>query len=177
MKQTAIVILNWNGEQLLKQFLPDLLKHTPLDEADIIVTDNGSTDHSVAFLESHYPDIILQRLDKNYGFAEGYNRALKDLSYKYVVLLNSDVEVTHDWFRIAIDFLESHPEITALQPKILSYRDKSRFEYAGACGGFIDKNGYPFCRGRILSTVEIDSGQYDATIPIFGRAVLVCLSV
>jgi GT2 family glycosyltransferase len=166
-KQTAIVILNWNGQKLLEQFLPYLLKHTPLDEADVIVADNGSTDDSLAFLKIHYPTIIIQALEKNYGFAEGYNRALDGLDYEYAVLLNSDVEVTPDWFRLAIDYLETHKEITALQPKLLSYKDKFSFEYAGASGGFIDRNGYPFCRGRILNTIEIDKGQYDNPVQLF----------
>jgi GT2 family glycosyltransferase len=161
MKQTAIVILNWNGKKLLEQFLPQLLLHTPKEEADILVADNGSTDDSLAFLEAHYPDVIRHPLDVNYGFAEGYNLALADLNYEYVVLLNSDVEVGKDWFRLAIDYLETHKNITALQPKILSHKDKSLFEYAGACGGFLDKYGYPFCRGRILNTIEADERQYD----------------
>jgi GT2 family glycosyltransferase len=167
MKHTAVVILNWNGQKLLEQFLPSVMQHTPLDEADIIVADNGSTDHSVAFLQQHYPAVRVQVLAENYGFAEGYNRALADLNYRYVVLLNSDVEVTPDWLRTAIDYLEAHPAVSALQPKILSYRNRSQFEYAGACGGFIDKNGYPFCRGRILNVLETDAGQYDDTIPVF----------
>jgi GT2 family glycosyltransferase len=166
-KQTAIVILNWNGKKLLEQFLPHLLRHTPPDEVDIIVTDNGSTDDSVEFLKQQYPDIFIQVLGKNYGFAEGYNRALADLDYEWVVLLNSDVEVSPGWFRLAMDYLNAHPEICALQPKILSYKDRSSFEYAGASGGFLDKNGYPFCRGRILNTTEIDNGQYDNTLQIF----------
>ena len=167
MKQTAIVILNWNGKKLLEQFLPSVLQHTPADEADIIVADNGSTDDSIAFLQTNYPSVIVHVLGENYGFAEGYNRALAGLDYPYVVLLNSDVEVSPDWFRSAIDYLEANQNITALQPKILSYRHPAEFEYAGACGGFLDRNGYPFCRGRILNTVEMDAGQYDRPVQIF----------
>jgi GT2 family glycosyltransferase len=167
MKQTAIVILNWNGKKLMEQFLPALITHTPLEDADIIVADNGSTDDSLIFLETHYPDINVQRFEKNYGFAEGYNRALADLQYKYAVLLNSDVEVKKDWFQLAIDYLETNKDVAALQPKILSYKDYSLFEYAGACGGFLDKHGYPFCRGRILNTIEEDKGQYDTLQQIF----------
>ena len=167
MKQTAIVILNWNGKKLLEQFLPSIFQHTPVDEADIIVADNGSTDDSIHFLQTHYPSVMIQELYWNYGFAEGYNQALATLDYKYVVLLNSDVEVSPDWLSLAIDYLETHPNVTALQPKIRSYHNPALFEYAGACGGFLDKNGYPFCRGRILNTVEIDSGQYDDPIKIF----------
>ena len=167
MKQTAIVILNWNGRNLLEQFLPALLRYTPLDEVDIIVADNGSTDDSTAFLEQQYPLVIVRTLDQNYGFAEGYNRALQGLDYTYVVLINSDVEVSPGWFRLVLDYLNTHPEITALQPKIRSYRNKDFFEYAGAAGGFLDQYGYPFCRGRILNTVEKDEGQYDDVQPIF----------
>jgi GT2 family glycosyltransferase len=161
MKKTAVVILNWNGRKLLEQFLPALLKNTPDEAADIIVADNGSTDTSLPYLEQTYPSIHLIKLDKNYGFAEGYNKALAQLDYEYVVLLNSDVEVTENWLTTAIDYLENHSEVTALQPKILSYNDKSSFEYAGACGGFLDLYGYPFCRGRIFNTIEKDSGQYN----------------
>ncbi|MDR0680713.1 MAG: glycosyltransferase family 2 protein [Dysgonamonadaceae bacterium] len=167
MKQTAIVILNWNGKKLLEQFLPALIMHTPREDADIIVADNGSTDDSLTFLKTHYPNINVREFEKNYGFAAGYNRALADLQYEYVVLLNSDVEVKKDWFRLAIDYLETNKNITALQPKILSYKDYSLFEYAGACGGFLDKHGFPFCRGRILNTIEVDEGQYDTLQQIF----------
>ena len=161
MKNTAVVILNWNGRKLLEKFLPALIKNTPDEATDIIVADNGSTDSTLPYLEESYPFIRLIKLDKNYGFAEGYNKALAQLDYEYVVLLNSDVEVTDNWLTTAIDYLENHPEVTALQPKILSYNDKSSFEYAGACGGFLDLYGYPFCRGRIFTTIEKDSGQYD----------------
>ena len=160
-KKTAVVILNWNGRKLLEKFLPALLKNTPEAEAEIIVADNGSTDDSLSCLERSYPSVRLIRLDKNYGFAEGYNRALEQVNHEYAVLLNSDVEVTENWLTTAIDYLENHPEVAALQPKILSFNDKSAFEYAGACGGFLDLYGYPFCRGRIFSTIEKDSGQYD----------------
>jgi GT2 family glycosyltransferase len=159
MNKTAIVILNWNGQKLLQKFLPALIKNTP--DADIIVADNGSTDDSLPFLKQSYPSVELIRMDKNYGFAEGYNKALAQLHHEYAVLLNSDVEVTENWLTAAINYLDNHPETTALQPKILSYYDKSAFEYAGACGGFLDIYGYPFCRGRIFNTIEKDSGQYD----------------
>jgi GT2 family glycosyltransferase len=161
MKKVAVVILNWNGKKLLEQFLPALIEHTPAEVADIVVADNGSTDHSLAFIEKYYPDIQGIVLDKNYGFAEGYNRALSHLEHEYSVLLNSDVEVSPGWLETAIDYLETHPEVTALQPKILSYKDKTSFEYAGAAGGFLDIYGYPFCRGRIFSKIEKDFGQYD----------------
>jgi GT2 family glycosyltransferase len=167
MKRTTIVILNWNGKKLLEQFLPPLIACTPGDEADIRIADNGSTDDSVPFLETYYPEIHIQRFEKNCGFAEGYNRALADLPYEYAVLLNSDVAVTDGWFRSAIDYLEANKDVVALQPKILSYNDRSTFEYAGACGGFLDKHGYPFCRGRILNTIEKDEGQYDTLQQVF----------
>jgi len=161
MKNTAVIILNWNGQKLLEKFLPALVKNTPDEAADIIVADNGSTDTTLPYLEQSYPSIQLIRFDKNYGFAEGYNKALAQLEYEYVVLLNSDVEVTENWLITSINYLDNHLEVAALQPKILSYNDKSVFEYAGACGGFLDIYGYPFCRGRIFNTVEKDSGQYD----------------
>ncbi|GHT10196.1 glycosyl transferase [Bacteroidia bacterium] len=166
MKKVAVVILNWNGQKLLEQFLPALLKYTPGETAEIIVADNGSTDSSLSFLETHYPEIGRIVLDKNYGFAEGYNQALAQLSNEYVVLLNSDVEVSENWLTTAIDYLEIHPETAALQPKILAFNDKSAFEYAGAAGGFMDMYGYPFCRGRIFTTIEKDNGQYDNPIEV-----------
>lgn len=166
MKQTAVVILNWNGKNLLERFLPVLLRCTPKETVDIIVADNGSTDDSLPFLSNHYPSVKTILLDRNYGFAEGYNKALSELENEYVVLLNSDVEVTRDWLRIAIDYLEGHPEVTALQPKLLNYNKKDAFEYAGACGGYLDYLGYPFCRGRVFETVEFDQGQYDAPVSV-----------
>ena len=167
MKQTAIIILNWNGFKLLKKFLPSLLLHTPIENVDIIVVDNGSTDNSLDFLHLYFPTLIVHPLGKNYGFAEGYNKILLNLDYEYVVLLNSDVEVGDNWFYLAINFLKKHKDVAALQPKILSLADKYSFEYAGASGGFLDKYGYPFCRGRIFSTIEKDEGQYDSPIQIF----------
>jgi GT2 family glycosyltransferase len=161
MKKVAVVILNWNGQKLLEQFLPALLEHTPGERAEIIVADNGSIDDSLSFLEANYPDIRRIALDKNYGFAEGYNRALSLLENEYVVLLNSDVEVTSGWLTAALTYLDAHPDVVVLQPKILAYNDKNLFEYAGASGGFLDMYGYPFCRGRIFTTIEKDSKQYD----------------
>lgn len=162
MKKTAVVILNWNGKKLLDRFLPTIIAYNS-EEADVIVADNGSTDNSVAFLRnSEYKDKIqIIELDKNYGFAEGYNRALSELNHEYVVLLNSDVEVTPDWLTIAVDYLDTHPDVTAVQPKILNFENTACFEYAGASGGFMDRYGYPFCRGRIFTTIEEDKGQYD----------------
>jgi GT2 family glycosyltransferase len=166
-KKTAVVILNWNGRELLERFLPALIKNTPATDADIIVADNCSTDDSLPFLEKSYPSVRIIRMDKNYGFAEGYNRALAQSDHKYAVLLNSDVEVAEHWLTTAVNYLEKHPETAALQPKILSCNDKSSFEYAGACGGYMDIYGYPFCRGRVFDTIEKDSGQYDHAAEVF----------
>jgi GT2 family glycosyltransferase len=166
MNKVAVVILNWNGKALLEQFLPSLVEHTDLNQAEIIVADNASTDDSLAFLSAHYPNIRCLALDENYGFAEGYNRTLFPLTHEYVVLLNSDVEVTSGWLRLAVDYLDAHPDVVALQPKILAYHDKSSFEYAGAAGGYMDMYGYPFCRGRIFTTIEKDSGQYDQAVDV-----------
>ena len=159
--KTAVVILNWNGKSLMQQFLPALLEHTPSDEAQIVVADNGSTDDSISFLKENYPNIQIIAFEENLGFAEGYNRALAQLDYQYVVLLNSDVEVTSGWLTTAIDYMERNPEVVALQPKVLSYKDKTSFEYAGASGGYMDMYGYPYCRGRVLNVVEKDTQQYD----------------
>ena len=167
MQKAAVVILNWNGQQLLEQFLPALLIHTPAETAELIIADNGSTDDSKSFLATHYPQIRCICFDKNYGFAEGYNRALAQLNHEYVVLLNSDVEVCSHWLDTAINYLDAHPEVSALQPKLLDYKDKTAFEYAGASGGFLDIYGYPFCRGRIFTTVEKDEGQYDSPSGVF----------
>lgn len=132
-----------------------------------MVADNGSTDKSLAFLKEHYPELKTIVLDRNYGFAGGYNKALSQLEYEYVVLLNSDVEVTKGWFRSAIDYLDTNSEVAALQPKIRAYNARSCFEYAGAAGGYMDIYGYPYCRGRIFNTIEEDSGQYDTVREVF----------
>ena len=167
MIKTSVVILNWNGEELLKKFLPTVLAHTQSVDCEVVVADNNSSDNSVALLQQYFPTVRLIVLDKNYGFAEGYNRALQQVKATYVVLLNSDVETSPNWLEPMIDYLENHPETAALQPKILSYADKSKFEYAGAAGGYIDRYGYPFCRGRILHELEYDKGQYNSISQIF----------
>lgn len=167
MIKTSVVILNWNGAELLSKFLPTVLMHTQSADCEVVVADNNSTDNSVKVLEEQFPSVKLIKLDKNYGFAEGYNRALQQVSSEYVVLLNSDVETTENWLEPLITYLENSPATAAVQPKILSYADKSKFEYAGAAGGFIDRYGYPFCRGRILNVLEEDRGQYDNIEPIF----------
>ena len=177
MKQTAIIILNWNGEKLLEEFLPQVIANTDCTAADIIVADNGSTDSSVELLKSRFPEVKLILFSENHGFAQGYNLAIEQAEgYEYIVLLNSDVAPAKGWNSIMARFMDSHPDVAALQPKILSYRDKGKFEYAGAAGGFIDRHGYPYCRGRIFNEVESDHGQYDSPMEIFwasGAALMV----
>lgn len=175
----AIVILNWNGQKFLEQFLPLLIARTP-QWAEIIVADNASSDNSLPFMREHFPEIRIIRNDSNYGFAKGYNVALAQVEADYFCLLNSDIEVTEGWVEPVIELLDSDPQIAAVQPKILSFKDRRHFEYAGACGGFIDKYGYPFCRGRVFNTVEADNGQYDTCTDIFwatGAALFVRSSV
>ena len=167
MKRTAVVILNWNGCKLLEQFLPPVIEYSNPDTVDIIVADNCSTDDSVDYITKEYPQLKTIILSENYGFAEGYNKALAKLNYEYVVLLNSDVEVTPNWIEPITDYLDTNPAVVSAQPKILSQRNKEYFEYAGAAGGFIDKYGYPFCRGRIFGNLEKDYSQYNTPIDIF----------
>lgn len=174
MKQTAVVILNYNGAGMLRRFLPSVIKYSP--EASIYVADNGSSDESCDVVRNEFPAVKLMVLDHNYGFAEGYNRALAQVDEEYAVLLNSDVEVTRGWLSPMTQFLDSNPEVAACQPKLLSFKQKDFFEYAGAAGGFIDKWGYTFCRGRIFNTVERDRGQYDDTTDVFwatGAALMI----
>jgi len=163
----AIVILNWNGAKLLQQFLPSVIKFSKIDACEIIVADNGSTDESLSVLQNEFPEVTLLDLKQNYGFALGYNEALKQINADYFVILNSDVEVTEGWLDSPVRLMEEDKGIAAVQPKILSYNQKTHFEYAGAAGGFIDRYGYPFCRGRIFDEVEADHGQYDSVIDIF----------
>ncbi|OFX83826.1 MAG: glycosyl transferase family 2 [Bacteroidetes bacterium GWF2_33_16] len=167
MAKTAIVILNWNGKKFLSEFLPILINNSRNTDSEIIIADNDSKDDSIAFLNLNYPEIRQIILDKNYGFAGGYNRALSQVDAQYFVLLNSDVEVTPNWLNPLTELLDSNLDVAAVMPKIRSINNRNEFEYAGAAGGFIDKYGYPFCRGRIIGTVEIDSGQYNDVIDIF----------
>ncbi|MEO7983494.1 MAG: glycosyltransferase family 2 protein [Bacteroidota bacterium] len=164
--KVAIVILNWNGRNYLEQFLPAVLTSTYANY-EVIVADNGSTDDSVSFLQTNYPSIRLVRFTENYGFARGYNEALKLVHADYFILLNSDVEVQAGWLQPMVGLLENDPTIAACQPKILSYKNKKTFEYAGAAGGWLDKYGYPFAKGRVFDITEEDHGQYDQTEPIF----------
>ena len=160
MEKVAIVILNWNGEKMLRQYLSSVLQYSS-EEAAVYVADNASTDGSMAMLRVDFPDVRLIELEKNWGFAEGYNKALREIDAEYYLLLNSDIEVTPHWLTPMIDLLDTHPDVAACQPKLLSIHDRHAFEYAGASGGFIDRLGYPFCRGRVFETVEQDNGQYD----------------
>jgi GT2 family glycosyltransferase len=164
--KASVVILNWNGRTLMEKFLPSVIKNTSPDIAEIVVADNGSTDNSMAMLRDKYPSVRLITFDRNYGFAEGYNKAISTIDSVYTVLLNSDVEVSPNWMDIPLAVLDATPSIAAVQPKIRSQRNKKYFEYAGAAGGFIDKYGYPYCRGRIMSAVEEDNGQYDNPVDI-----------
>lgn len=165
-KPVAVIILNWNGEKLLSEFLPSVDRFTPRRIADVIVADNGSTDGSLDLLRRDFPDVAVLPFDKNLGFAAGYNLALRETGYRYTVLLNSDVAVKDDWLTPLFDYMEAHPDVAACQPKIRSYRNPAMFEYAGAAGGFLDRNGYPYCRGRIFASVEPDNGQYDDTVDV-----------
>jgi Predicted glycosyltransferases len=167
MDKVAVVILSWNGIGILEQFLPSVIRYSIYPGTSIYVVNNGSTDNSEEIIQTKFPEVKLINLDKNYGFAGGYNLALNQVEAEYVVLLNSDVEVTPNWLNPLVGYMDDHSETVACQPKIKSWHNKDRFEYAGACGGFIDKYGYPFCRGRIMSVVEKDNGQYDSIIPVF----------
>lgn len=160
MNKLAIVILNWNGASMLRQYLPSVLQYSH-EEAVVYVADNASTDDSLELLRQHFPEVELILFDKNWGFAEGYNKAFGQIDAEYYLLLNSDIEVTHHWLTPLLEFMDAHEEVAACQPKLLSMADRDQFEYAGASGGFLDRYGYPFCRGRIFDTVERDNGQYD----------------
>ncbi len=168
MKKLAVIILNWNGEKLLKQFLPTASLFTRGEDVDLFVADNGSTDASVGWIRKEHPEVKVIELGENLGFAEGYNRAIKATGYPFTLLLNSDVEVTEGWWQPLLRFMEGNPDVGAAQPKIKSWRNKEYFEYAGAAGGYLDKLGYPYCRGRLFDSLEKDEGQYD------GPAVDVC---
>lgn len=163
----AIVILNFNGVQLFDTFLPSVIRNSALENVKIYLADNGSTDNSIETIQKKFSSVQIIDLKKNHGFAEGYNRALKEVEADYFVLLNSDVEVTPGWLEKCLELFRDNKKIAAVQPKILSYEKPHLFEYAGAAGGFIDKFGYPFCRGRILNRMEADTGQYDKATPIF----------
>ncbi len=179
LPSVAIVILNWNGKHFLEKFLPSVLA-TDYDNFSVIVADNASTDDSISFLRRYFPEIRLLLSDTNEGFSRGYNSALKKIKADYYILLNSDIEVTPGWISPVIFLMESDDKIAACQPKILSYKNRDQFEYAGASGGFIDSLGYPFARGRIFETCEVDTGQYNSIEPVFwatGAALFVRANV
>lgn len=165
MNKIAVVILNWNGVKLLEQFLPSVIQHSP--EADIYVADNASTDDSIAFVQGHFPSVRIIPNAKNFGFAEGYNEALKSVDAEIFALVNSDIEVTENWLQPILQTFAKEPKTAIIQPKILDFKNKEYFEYAGAAGGFIDQYGYPFCRGRLFDTIEKDHGQYNDDCEIF----------
>lgn len=165
MKKIAVVVLNWNGAQLLEQFLPSVVAFS--DEATIYVADNASTDHSIEVVRNQFPTVKIIQNDGNYGFAKGYNVALQQVEEPYYALVNSDIEVTENWLAPILNLFENQLEIGIIQPKILDYKNKDYFEYAGAAGGFIDQFGYPFCRGRIFDTLEKDQQQYNDERDIF----------
>ncbi len=167
MGKVAVVILNWNGKKLLDEFLPSVVKYSSQENVELYVVDNASIDDSVVFLKQNFPQIKILIHEENFGFAGGYNKALKQIEADYYLLLNSDVEVTENWLQPLVTLMESNPNIAACQPKVLAYRNKSSFEHAGASGGFIDKNYFPFCRGRIFNEVEQDNGQYNDSIEVF----------
>lgn len=170
----SIVILNWNGEEMLRRFLPTVIEHSP--KAEVVVADNGSSDGSLKLLAEQFPNIHTIVFDRNYGFAEGYNKAISEVECDLCLLLNSDVRVEKGWLKPMLDYMEAHPEVVACQPKIRCEWAPEMLEYAGACGGYIDKLGFPFCRGRILGTVERDEGQYDTIASVAwatGAALLI----
>ncbi len=167
MAQTAVVILNWNTQDILNTYLPSVVKYSTQPNVEIVVADNGSSDDSVAFVREHYPQITIIELKENYGFAGGYNKALEQVNADYYILLNSDVEVSEGWIDPVINRMENNKGIAACMPRIRSYTEKDKFEYAGAAGGYIDKFGFPFCRGRILDDVEVDNDQYDTASEVF----------
>lgn len=164
--KTAVVILNWNGKKLLEQFLPSIVQFSS-ELADIYVADNASSDDSVSFVKEHFPSIQIIENATNGGYAKGYNDALQSIKADIYCLINSDVEVSDGWLEPVLDLFEKEPNTAIIQPKLLDYKDKSKFEYAGAGGGFIDLYGYPYCRGRVFNNLEVDEGQFDDITNIF----------
>jgi GT2 family glycosyltransferase len=174
MKNVLIAILNWNGKKFLEQFLPTVIEHSP--EADILIIDNHSADSSVEYIQKNFPQIRVKTLDKNYGFTGGYNKGLEGETHQYFIFLNNDVEVTPGWIKPMLRMMEQNSKIGAVQPKMLQFTNKKFFEYSGACGGHLDKLGYPFCTGRIFSITEEDKDQYNTEEKIFwtcGAAMMV----
>ena len=175
--KTAVVILNWNTEGFLKEFLPGLLHSVgKVDGAKVIVADNASTDGSLKVMQELFPLVRTIAFEKNYGFTGGYNKAFEQIDSEYFVLINSDIEVTENWLGPLVDWMDTHPGCGACAPKLHSWQEREKFEYAGAAGGCLDLFGYPFCRGRILKTLETDHGQYDSPADVFW-ATGACLMV
>lgn len=175
MDKVAVVILNWNGAEMLRRYLPTVINFSS-EEATVCVADNASTDDSLYMLRTEFPECRIVELERNWGFADGYNKALEKVEAEYYVLLNSDVEVTQHWLTPLVAFMDAHPDVAACQPKLLSVADRDSFEYAGASGGFIDRYGYPYCRGRVFGDIEKDCGQYDTPVSAFwatGAAMIV----
>jgi hypothetical protein len=166
-KKVAVVILGWNGEKFLREFLPSVVRYTSTQLCEIVVADNCSTDNSVDFVKKNYPQVRSIQNTRNGGYAGGYNDALRLVNAEYYVLLNQDVEVTENWVELVVSEMEKDPSIAAAQPKLLDYTKRSHFEYAGACGGYVDMLGYAYCRGRLFDTIEEDKGQYDEVADIF----------
>ena len=164
--KTAVAILNWNGFNLLNKFLPSVIKNTPA-KVDIYIIDNGSTDKSIDFISTYFPSVKIMNLDNNYGYAKGYNLGIKKIDADIICLLNNDVEVTANWTDPIIELFKSEKDTAIIQPKLLDYNNRKMFDYAGAAGGFLDKFGYPYCRGRIYNNIEVDDGQYDDISKIF----------
>ena len=173
----SIVILNWNGAEMMRNYLPSVVRCSRMEGVEVVVADNASTDDSLAMLAKEFPDVRTIVLDQNYGFAGGYNRALQQVDAECFLLLNSDVEIRQErWVEPMLNYMDAHPEVAACQPKLLSLRAPEMFEYAGAAGGFLDRYGYPFCRGRVMNTLERDEGQYDQTVPLLwatGAALMI----
>lgn len=175
--KTAVVILNWNTEDFLRKFLPGLIRSTDkVDGAEVIVADNDSSDDSMAVMKEVFPQIRTIEFEKNFGFTGGYNKAFEQIDCEYFVLINSDIEVTENWLGPLVDWMDSHPECGACAPKLHSWQDREKFEYAGAAGGYLDRFGYPFCRGRVMKRLETDRGQYDSPEDVFW-ATGACLMV
>ena len=167
MQKLSVVILNWNGAEMLRRFLPSVIENSQMEGVEVVVADNGGNDDSLALMRRDFPDIRVIQLDQNYGFAEGYNRALRQIEAEYYLLLNNDVEIRQkDWLQPMLEYMDEHTDVAACQPKIRWLVEPQRFEYSGASGGYLDCYGFPFCRGRILSTLEQDMGQYDSVADV-----------